>query len=217
MSVTANQATSDLLRRTRDPSGLAFAPTGYADLRTFIRDLLTRAQISVNGATRSVIDSATLTTNARRLFYVLSSDVPTAIKVLFVRDNNNDLNLTTLRELNGFRQSWHRDIGARHDVYAVVGRDVLIVYPAKEIASTVTVISTKVTSTLAAEADTFDIPDSDVPAVMDLAEIIMLLKARKFDVVKQLGMKFQARIVERMHTTVGRDMVSDEAVNEVET
>jgi hypothetical protein len=191
VAVTASQATSDALRRIRDPGGIA-------NDRTFVRDLISRCQVAVNSMIHSIMGVATLTTMAQKQFYRFSADVPTIVAPHFIRDTDDrDLYPSSLAELNATSPSWHRRLATRHEAFAMIGNDLLILHPAKEVDSTVTVIGPAVTTALTTEATTFEVHEHDVATVLDLAELMLLLRARRYDTLKPLITKFASRVKER--------------------
>ena len=99
----------------------------------------------------------------------------------------------TLKQLNQFDDAWFRRVGPKFEVFVPVGRDLLVVWPAKEVASSVDVVYAKLTTELVADSTATDLPDEDLHDVLDLSEIILLAKSRRFDLLAPLMERLTAR------------------------
>ena len=142
----AGNLTDNLLRRLRNPDAL-----GYT--REFVRRMLSDAQRIVNAETRKTKVTATLTTEPFKQFYKIQELLPTTTRIEKVRADGRDLRQTTLRELCNISTKWHRQIGDSFKHFALIGRDLLVVYPAKAVESSVEVISTKLLTKLCVESN----------------------------------------------------------------
>lgn len=172
MAENVGEKVSELLIRVRDPQGSATS-------RTLTIDILSQCQRLVNMQTGLVTDSATMTLNGRKLFYnEMSTVLPEHARIIGVRYQGSNLERTTVAELRALDSSWFRRIANRPEAYAMIGREILVIHPGIEQADTVTVDYVKLLDNLTREDDSFELADQDVPDVLDLAEVIVLLKQR---------------------------------------
>jgi hypothetical protein len=189
MAQAAGVLTDTLLRRVRDTQGLAHS-------RAFTRSILTHAQRLVNAQQRLVLTEETLATVPRRLLYPIAALLPLSLRVEYVREDGRDIPPTTLTTLATTRPGWSRQVGDFFQAWAPVGRDLLVVWPSKTIASSVTVVSTKLTTDLATEGTLTEVPDEALPAVLDVAELLLLLKSRMWPAfsaaVSKVGLNLSA-------------------------
>jgi len=182
----AGVLTDNLLRRLRDPEA-----TGLS--REFVRRILSDSQRLINGAFRRMKETETLTTNAHQMFYKIQDLLPNVLRIEFVREGERDLPKTTLQELCQTSTKWHRQTDTRFRHFALVGRDLLVVYPSKPYASSVQVVYTKLTTALDNDQVEIEIPDDDMVQASDLAQIIMLTKMREFGIMQPILDQFMAR------------------------
>lgn len=172
MPETALTLTDALLRRVRDPQGSAHS-------RVFVRTVLTHCQRLVNAGLRVVLVETTLTTEPYRQVYPLQTLLPSTIRVQAVREGGRDLHRVTLPTLNVDRR-WFRRTASRFHLWAQVGHDMLIVHPAKLEASSVVVVSAALTNIFTGEDTVPDLPDYVIPAMLALAEGVLLARSRNF-------------------------------------
>lgn len=180
----AGALVTTLLQRVRDPQGAAHS-------RAFALAILSDAQRLVNLAQRHVLVEETLTTEARRMIYPVSSLLPLSARIEYIRDSVRDLTPTTIRALSHVDQRWPSRMGLTFESWVPIGRDLIIIYPAKTAASSVTVVSTKLTTAFAGEGDEVELPPEAEPAMLALAEAILLLRSRMWgpfgDAIKRLA------------------------------
>ena len=169
-----------VLTRLRDPNATAHS-------RAFVMNLLSEAQRLVNAASGSVVASSALATEAQRQLYLITSSLPSVVRVLGVREGPRDLEQLDWRVLYQAFPRWHRAIGSRFEVFCLIGRDLLVVHPAKTEASSVDVIYVKLTTAFALETDLFEIPDDLIPLAIDLTEAVLLLKNRSLVAAAVVG------------------------------
>jgi hypothetical protein len=164
---------STLLRRVRDPHAIGTT-------RTLTRTLLSRAQVLLNARDRLVLTTETLTTQPRCQIYPVHASLPLSQRILRVRDVD-DRNLDwehKWRNLANYSVSWFRKIANQHYLSATIGRDLLVVHPAKNVESTVTVLSVKLTTELVEDDTALEIAVADEDALLDIAELMMSVKNR---------------------------------------
>lgn len=201
MAKVAHLLIDTVLQRVRDPQGLAHT-------RAQVLDLLSQCQRFINGALGLVLTTTTLTTLPRKLLYTLSGDLTTTLRVVAVRDGARDLaKMPTLASLNHVDLHWMRLEGARFEAWVPIGRDLLVIYPAKEVGSTVTVVHASLTSALTGEDDVTEIPDEYLDMVVTLCEAIVLLIQRDLAsadaAMKRLGQSLQLDVsAYRLHLPV---------------
>ncbi len=170
-----------VLRRVRDTQAAATS-------RSLVLSLLSEVQRIVNAHTGDVISSASLTTVAFKQIYKLSDDVPNAVKVRGVRDGSRDLELSRWEELARGDVQWFRRVGGQFEIFSTIGRDILVVHPARDAASSVTVDYVKLTTALTLETDTTEIDDDNIPLLLDIIESLLLLRVRNL-VEARLGLQ----------------------------
>lgn len=190
MAEVAGTLISTVLRRARDPQGTATS-------RTLTRALLSDVQRLVNAGLNKVVTTAALTTNPYRVFYPITVLIPTSVRVIAVEDGDRNLQETTLKRLAQYDTQWHRRINDKFEAWAPAGRDLLVVWPAKDITSSVTIRFTKLTDDLIDENEATDLPDSDLLDVLDLTEVILHIKGRNFDQVRPLMDRLTGRFRDR--------------------
>ena len=171
MATSGAQLIDALARRVRDT-------TNFAHSRVFLLDILNRCSYSVNASTRSKVTSVSLTPDPGKTLYAT-----TAIKVIGVRDiNGRDLMETPWQSLVLNDPSWLHRIGPQHEMFAQIGRDLLVIYPAVK-AADIRALTLRVVTTptaLADDAVAWALPDELVPLLLDLAEVIVLFRGRVF-------------------------------------
>lgn len=172
VSLLAATLTDEVLRRVRDPLGLAHT-------RDFARTCLSHAQRIINTALGVVVTTETFATTPLQMVYPVSGYWPNAARVIAVMEQGRDLaKLTNHVQLAHLDLNWFRAIGTRFEAWCPVGRDMIVIYPAKTQASTVQVKYIKLTTALTGEADVLEIPDTYNDSVLTLAECFLLAKQR---------------------------------------
>lgn len=182
----AGVLTNILLRRLRDPDA-----TGLS--REFVRRMLSESQRFINAGFKRTKVTEAFTTNANQQFYNIAALLPDAIRIENVREGARDLIKTTMRELCNVSEKWHREVGPSFKHFALVGRDLLVIYPSKAYESTVDVVYTKLTTALDADDVEIEIPDNDMVQATDLAQLIMLTKMREYVMLEPLIEQFTQR------------------------
>jgi len=171
----AKTLTDQVLRRVRDVHGLAHS-------RDLARTILSHSQRLINSLLGIVTTSTTFTTYPHQQFYQISglltgSDAIT--KVMAVREGARDLtHLTNIRQLHHLDTRWVRALGPRFDAWTQLGRDMLIIYPAKVTSSSVTIVGAKLTTALTGEDTALEMPNEYHDHIVSLAEVMLLAKQR---------------------------------------
>ena len=184
MPDVAKTLTDQVLRRVRDVHGLAHS-------RALVRTLLSHSQRLLNSLLGIVTTSTSFTTYAHQQFYQISGLLTSAdaiTKVMAVKDGSRDLtHLVNIRQLNHLDMRWVRALGPRFDAWTQLGRDMLIIYPAKTLNSTVTIVGAKLTTELTGEDTALELPNEYHDHIISLTEIMLLAKQRDLtQAVRQL-------------------------------
>jgi hypothetical protein len=186
MAETALDATNSLLRRARDPGGLATTVDEAMSL-------LSRAQQLLNLGLQAVIDETVLPTIADEQLYSLTQ-VPQAGRVIAVREEGRDLSTTAWTTLRHTNRAWSQAVGDRFELWAPLGWTHILLYPAKPYPAEVTVVSVRLIEPIADGSTTLVIPDELTPPLYDIAEALLALKMRKLSVLLDL----RNRAIERV-------------------
>jgi hypothetical protein len=165
----------ELLRRLRD---LAATPSAYP--RADVLDIINRCQRSINSGLGLFTASASLTiTNAS--IYNVTSVGADVIRVVDIRDNDRILKFVPWDQLIYEDPQWIRRRGSQPEIWSRIGRELLVITPISDPDGTVTCVYLKQTTNLAdAAAPPIDIPDEFKPVLLDLAEAVLLFRAREW-------------------------------------
>lgn len=163
-----------LLARARDQYGTA-------NSAFMIWDLFNRLQWAVNAQIEDVVASTSLTLNVKQCVYGINALIPDALKITGVRDGNKDLYPMKFDGLRGLDRYWFRRFKDYLKWFALCGYDLLIVGPPQETlqeATTANIFYQKKTAAITSDGSNFELQDENVQSVMELAEAILLAKAR---------------------------------------
>ena len=169
---------TELSRKVRDT-----ANAGYT--RVLVLDVLNRAQRSVNARLGLVHTTATFSTTNSPIY-----DIPTIatdiVRIIAVRDANRELDRVEWRDLVHQDRRWLRARGPTPYVWTTVGRELLLVVPAPQLATTLTTVYVQQTANMDDGAVTLlAIPDEYKPILLDVGEAILLFKAREFTAMQE--------------------------------
>lgn len=189
MASTALQAATTAAARARDPN---FTGTP----KTAVFDLLSRMQTILNGMTAGYEVQISLPVQVQNPAYSISGLLPGALKIVDVRDStgrslDGPVPFNTLKYLSF---DWWRQTGPELRSWSLVGQDLLILRPQLMMPTTVTVVAVAVTASLAVDSDTFQVPDEDVPQIIDGVEFLLDLKARDLDNCKAIFDRLRGQI-----------------------
>ena len=201
MAEVVGTLVSTLLERVRDPAGMAVT-------RAQARTVLSHAQGLVSVATEAVVEHVTFPTLAMTQCYPIDLvTLPACGKITQIREATRDLDPADFRELARYDRSWFRRVGNRFEAWATIGRGVLVIHPAKREASSVTVYYAKWTGTLTDDSVVTEIPDSSLPLVLDVAELILSVRMRQYDAARALMGRLTSRLkVDMSGMNIGRDV-----------
>lgn len=169
--MTAGQARDILAIRMRD-----FARVAYPDAVVF--NALMLAMRLVNARHRLTLRIGTFPTAPYRCIYNVTANFPNMMRVVYVREGERDLTFVPWRSLAQYDKFWFRRTGTRYESWSLLGVDQLIVYPAREVGSVVTVLGTRLVPFIASAADTLEFRDEDIPIALRFAELILLTRGR---------------------------------------
>ncbi len=173
MAETATAIIDTILRRVRDTNGTAHS-------RAFVLSRLSELQRVANTGLRIVTDTASLSTTSYQPFYQISTGVASgnAVRILGVIEGNRNLDQIPWRTLKQIDTNWLRRTSERFELFSLIGREQLIIWPTKKQASSVTVVYAKLTNTLSTESTATEMPDDEMPFVMDITTALLLAKTR---------------------------------------
>lgn len=182
MAETAGSLRTAIQRRIRDPNGTAHAA---ADVLT----ILSAAQRLVNAKTHAVLSQSSAAIRFKnRPLISLTTNLTNVVHVESVRtvEGKRELQRIDWRSLVHHDPNWFRRAGDTPRVWATVGEDQLLVWPASRLsAADIFVVYTGVTPALTADATLTVLPDQHMPAVLDIAEACLLTRQRLFGSLKQ--------------------------------
>lgn len=182
--------TSQVSERARDVNQTGTTQPNVISLFSFCQQV-------VNGILAHVTESAPLILTPRQNIYPIFANFPTSVRVLQVRDASGR-DLVPFDDFAALRQvatNWPSAVSDTPRDYALCGRDLLIIYPGVAASPpTLTVISAMLTTPLTLSTDTTQVTNDDDDAVMDLCEVLLLLKARDKPDCQKIIERFKTRI-----------------------
>jgi len=159
--------------------------------------LLSYAQQVINGVLGDVIQSAPLIHQPRTTIYQISSFLPSAIKIVGIRDaGGRDLEPIAFQDLSALDFKWITSIADFPRGFATAGRDILCIWPGVKTAQTLSVLYSQLTPALATTADSTIVPNEDDDAILDLTEVLLLVKNRDLLGVKEAMDRMKGRLQE---------------------
>lgn len=172
------QTTVDLLiQRVRQTGGIAVT-------QNFATEILGKCERILNAFLKRVIASTAFATAARQQIYPYRSTLTAAVDILEVTESSRSLfKCDRIEQFTAYEVDWFRNItGTRFEAWHQIARDFLIIYPAKNAVSSVTVTYTKLVDAYstyaAASGNNMSLPDDDVETALALAEIVLLMRSR---------------------------------------
>ena len=174
-------------------SALSLRLRGPAHSEVLMKAILTHCQRIVNSHIRTVLKTDTLSTNPHQQVYSMAL-MPDALRVESVQEGNRDLAPIMWDSLGEMDRKWFRRVASRFETFSKIGRNVLVINPAKPEASSVSVISTKLTAALSVPTDVVELDDQDLLPVLDLAEAVLLVRERRFQSLPELLARLRSRL-----------------------
>lgn len=159
--------------------------------------LLSFAQQVINGVLGHITEIDSLTPNKRQVIFTIFGNLPNSVRVQAVRDSSGR-DLVPFGEFAGLSQidtAWPSRMGSAPRSYALCGRDLLILYPGVDFAPpTFSVVSTALTVPLTLPTQTTQLTLDDDDAILDLTEVLLLLKARDLPDCRKIVERFKTRM-----------------------
>lgn len=161
-----------------------------------LRVLADYAQKAVVLGTRAVVVEEAFQTYANQQLYSVTELVPSLGIMVALRDGDRDILEYNWRQLAFTDRAWVRKVGPRQEVYAMIGRDLLVIHPALAEDRELTIHYVKHAGTLTADEVVLDEPDELLPATADLLEALCLLRDRRFAEVQGALKRFLVSLKE---------------------
>lgn len=189
MPYVAGELVDRLLARVRDPDALGTS-------RATCRLLLTHLQRIVNCRLGYVVGTLTLATVPYQQIYRVSDPVqaPLAMRMLGVQEGSRNLKKIKWPEFWYMDRAWSRAIGSAFQLWSMIGRDLLVLWPSKPGADSVTLVYAKLTNELTDDTIAIELPDETVPLVLDLAEALICYKQRVYGPITKLAETIPKRL-----------------------
>lgn len=196
---------NETARRLRDTLN-----TGYS--RVLVLNVLNRCQDALNIRLGLVHGSATFNTSNTSLYSTSAIATDYAYPVQLFDANQREIDHVKFDALTNQDDDWLRTFGNRPEIFAPIGRELLVVSPIPYVSMQLTLRYVKHTTALTDGATTIDIPDEHKPLLLDLAEAVLLLRSRDFHgmqeavsrVAPKLALEDMAQIIR--HGTVGEGL-----------
>jgi len=206
-TLTAGTIMQNVLVAVRDPSAFGAAtvtPPTTASGQTFALSVINEAQAKVNAAEAQVVASQSVSVSAGQALVRIAANLPQAIRIVRVWDaNNNELQRIDLRTIAFPGSNWFSLTGTTTS-WGLIGHDLLLLYPAPTAATTFTVFYIQDPSTVAlSQSSTLVLSDDSAQQVMDLAEVILLIKLRSLEYAAATLARLQSRYAKQLATTGG--------------
>lgn len=195
---TAGTLTTEVLARVRDPNGTMHTAA-------FVRARLTDAQRCLNALLGFVIGNASVSLNAFQNFYNVSTILPAAaIRIIGIRGSLTIRDLGRMPDLRSFLiygATWPQQVTSQSvESWALIGRDVLVLYPATTSDTSIGMHYVKLTTTLSATSTLMEFsPDQD-GLVVTLTEALLLLRQRDLGACQ--------RALARLHEALAPELIS---------
>lgn len=195
---TAGTLTTEVLARVRDPNGVMHTAA-------FVRARLSDAQRCLNALLGFVVGNAAINLNALENFYVVSTITSNAaIRLIGIRGGLTIRELGRMPDLQSFLiygATWPQHVTNQAiESWALIGRDVLVLYPATTADIAIGMHYVKLTNTLTDANTLMEFsPDQDGLAVT-LTEALLLLRQRDLGACQ--------RALARLHEALAPELVS---------
>ena len=187
MPTQAGELVDRVLNRVRDPHAAA-------NSRAFVRTVLTHVQRLVNAKLGLEVVEIAFATVAYQQVYPIVTVADEALRIVGVREEGRDLVEVKWREFWFLQRNWLRHTAAAFQNYSLVGRDLLVIYPAKPEASEVTLVAAALTTDFQSDDAAIQLPDDYIPLLIDLATVVVSLKGRAYQPLKALAASISERI-----------------------
>jgi hypothetical protein len=173
VATTGATLITELARRLRDSGNTAHT-------RVLLGQVLSHCQRAVNLQLRLVKATVTFTPNAGRTLYTTDELAADVGRIERIRALDRMLPELPWRGLLGNSATWYRDVGMQPRVWAQIGSNLFVLSPRMLVPEALDVVYTIIPADVADAATDVDLPDEWVPLVLDLAESVMLFRARLY-------------------------------------
>lgn len=190
MPTTAGDLVDILLLRVRDPDATAHS-------RTFVRRVLAECQRLVNAETRAVLAEVPITVDQTNTILDVQRLLPWAIRIETIRDGIRDIpRCRSWRELAQADRLWLRRTGGRVQTWCHFTPARVLLYPAPADPVSLTFVYTLRTNDFTTDAVELQLPVNLEPAILNLAEQILLVRQRLFLSVPPAAERFPQAMVD---------------------
>ena len=162
-----------------------------------MRRFLRHAEGIVGAGLRVNQETITFTTERKRLIYVIPDINERIIFVDAVRSEGRDLDFVPFETLVAEGSGWFRRLSAQFSFYSTIGRELLVLYPGIDRTVTVTLLAITYVDGPLADSSTTTLEDEKVPAILDFAELFLLLRSRRLDGLKPTLERLQVMLAQR--------------------
>lgn len=162
--------------------------------RAEVRTVGTAVQRLLNAKFGLVISDVSFPTLAYQCVYPIAALAATALRVVEVADGNRNLQEVEWKSFWWVSRGWPRKTAAAHSCYALVGRDMIVIWPAKVIPASVTLRTAVVTSDLVTDDVAIQLPTDYEPLLTDLTLAVVLTKMRMYAPMESLTESIKARM-----------------------
>lgn len=174
MATTANDLLGHLMLRVRDPDGTAHE-------RSMVLRLLAECQRVINAETRAVHAEMDVDVDASNTILDVHRLLPWALRIETIRDGIRDIHrCKSWREIAQSDRTWLRRVGGRITQWCHFTPARVILYPAPVDLTTITLVYTLRTGDFITGDELVQLPPNLEPAILNLAEELLLLRQRLF-------------------------------------
>ena len=193
--------TIDLIdRRVRQLTNAGGA--NYQANKDLTSQILGMCERLANTHLRAVKATSNFSTTAKTLVYDYRSTLTSAIDILEITESSRPLlRCDTLNDLNALDIDWFRKTdGTRFEAFCQLGRDFLIIYPAKaasgtnDLSITYSKLVTGYADYSSLTTETLTLADEDAELAIAMAEIVLLARFRQLNDVKVRVAQVAARL-----------------------
>lgn len=149
-----------------------------AHTRVNILDVLNRVHRAVNAGLGLKLKTVDLVMTVGQTLYPVTAIATDIVRIVSVRDDARKLQEVPWNHIVHQDSEWFRRTGESQEVFARIGRDMFVIYPAPRRALTLTFTYVKLCSALIDGASMAELPEEYMDLVVDLTEAILLLRGR---------------------------------------
>lgn len=187
MPIQAGELVDRVLQRIRDEHAAGTS-------RDLVRLVLTHAQRLLNAKLGLVMSSLPLATIAYQCVYPIASVAPDALRVIGVRSGARDLTEVKWQEFWYLKRNWLRVARLQHESFALLGRNMLIIYPARPEPGIVTLQVARLTNALTSDLTDVELPEEFLPLLTDVVGAVALVRQRSFLTLDDVAQSIKSRL-----------------------